>query len=82
MKVNPTINPTIKELAIGPEVLILAIKASLPFECVLYIHHPVRFKKDEAKIQALLDSGNEVNAMTLAYMAELGRKVQPINIKV
>lgn len=36
---------------------------------VLYIHYLVQFIKNQAKVQALLDSDIEVNVMTPAYMA-------------
>ena len=39
---------------------------------VPYIHYPVQFRKDGKKVQALLDSGSEVNAMNLAYVSRLG----------
>lgn len=51
-----------------------------PLECISCIHYPVWFKKDQAKVQALLDSGNEVNAMTTAYAARLGLKVRPNDV--
>lgn len=41
-----------------------------------YIHHLVQFKKDQAKVQALLDSSSKINTMTLVYMAKLGLKDQ------
>lgn len=45
------------------------------------IYYPLRFKKDQTKVQALLDSSNKVNAMTSDYMASLDLKIRPINIK-
>ena len=48
-----------------------------------YICHPVQFKKDKNKdMLALLDSGSKVNTMTLAYIAQLGLKVQKTNFGV
>ena len=41
-------------------------------DCVPCIHYPVQFRKDITKIQALIDSGNEVNAMASAYAKKLG----------
>ena len=47
---------------------------------VFCICYSVQFRKDKGKdILALLDSGSEVNAMTLAYAAHLGLKVRVIN---
>ena len=43
--------------------------------CICY---PIRFKKN--KVQALIDSGSEVNAMTLGYALKLGLKVCPTNV--
>ena len=45
---------------------------------VLYIHYPIWFKKKE--VQALIDSGSEVNAMTPAYASKLGLWVHRIDI--
>ena len=36
------------------------------------IYYPVQFRKDKATIQALIDLGSEVNAMTPAYAKQLG----------
>lgn len=45
------------------------------------IHYLLYFKKNQTKIQALIDSGTELNIITPAYMAKLGLKVRPTNIK-
>ena len=42
---------------------------------VPYICYPILFKKNE--VQALIDSGSKVNAMTLGYALKLGLKVRP-----
>ena len=48
---------------------------------VSFIYYPVQFRKDKGKnILALLNFGNNVNAMTLAYAAHLGLKVRVTNI--
>lgn len=39
------------------------------------IHYPVYFKKNQTKVQALLNFDNKVNAITPAYMAKLSLKV-------
>lgn len=57
------------------EVSISVANSLLSLKYILCIHHPMRFKKDQAKIQALLDSGSEVNPITLACAARLGLKV-------
>ena len=43
--------------------------------CIRYL---IRFKKND--VQALIDSGSEVNAMTPGYASKLGLKVRPINV--
>ena len=45
--------------------------------CICY---PIRFKKSEVQVQALLDSGSEVNAMTPGYALKLGLKVRPTDV--
>lgn len=52
-----------------------------PLAFVPYIHHLLWFKKDKTEVPSLLDSGNEVNSIILAYAANLTLKVWPINIK-
>lgn len=49
-------------------------------EYIPYIHYQVRFKKNQAKIKALLDFAYKVNDITPTYMAKLGFKVQTINV--
>lgn len=49
---------------------------------VPYIYHLMQFKKNQAKVQTLINSGSEINAMTLAYVAKLGFKISKSNIKV
>ena len=46
--------------------------------CICYL---VQFQKDKSKdVLVLFNSRNKVNAMTLAYMAQLDLKMQKINI--
>lgn len=49
-------------------------------KCLPCIHHLVRFKKDQAKIQPLLDFGSKINVITLAYTAKLGLKVRSTHV--
>ena len=42
------------------------------------IHYPIPFRKKE--VQALIDSGSEINAMTSAYASRLGLRVYCIDI--
>ncbi len=48
-------------------------KTEEELERVPCIRYPVTFKKDQ--IEALLDSGSEVNAMSQAFAQQLGLKV-------
>lgn len=54
---------------------------TLPFEWILCIYYPVQFKKDQAKVQALINFDNEVNTMNLTYIVKLSFKIRSINIK-
>ena len=48
---------------------------------VLFICYLVQCQKDKGKdVLTLLNSRSKVNAMTLAYMAQLGLKMQKINV--
>ena len=49
-------------------------------ERVPCIHYPPRFWKGIAGVRALVDSSSKVNAMTPAYAAKLGLKVQKTDI--
>ena len=55
------------------------------FKRVLCIRYPVRFRQkndeDEDKdVRALIDLGNEVNAMHLAYAMKLGLRARKIDV--
>ena len=51
----------------------------VPLQRVPCIHYPIRFKKKE--VQALIDLGSEVNAMTPAYTSRLDLQVHRTDIK-
>ena len=51
-------------------------------EHVLYIYYPVQFKRDTTRIQALIDSGSEVNAIYPTFAKQLGLPVRPIDVRV
>ena len=40
----------------------------------------MQFQKDKKIIKALIDFGNEVNVMTLAYVKQLGLQTQKTNV--
>ena len=48
-------------------------------EHVPCIHYPVQFKKN--KVQALIDSRSEVNAMYLSFAKQLGFSIQPTDVE-
>lgn len=52
-----------------------------PLKCVSCIYYLLRFKKNQAEIPTLIDSGNEINVMTPAYVAKLGLKVRSTNMQ-
>lgn len=61
-------------LAIFISIIEIGKKTDLtpPLKRILYIYYPLWFNKNQAKIQALLNSRN---VMTIAYAAKLGLKV-------
>lgn len=56
-------------------------KTTLSFVYILYIYHSVYFKKDHAKIYALLDYDNKINTIILIYTLNLGLRIFLTNIK-
>ena len=70
--------PEVKKL-----VLVLAASISMTgareeaLKCVLCIHYPVQFKWDMAWVQALINSGSEVNAIHLTFAKQLGLSIWP-----
>lgn len=61
---------------------VLVTKASkkddVALDWVPCIYYLIRFKKNE--VQALINSGNEINMITLVYILKLGLKVCCINV--
>lgn len=55
-------------------------KDELMLERVPCIYYSFRFQKDNAEVKALINSSNEVNAMTLTHIAKLGLKVYHTNV--
>ena len=49
-------------------------------ERVPCIHYPLCFQKSTAEVKALIDSGSEVNGITLAYTLKLGLRVCRTNV--
>ena len=50
----------------------------MPLQRVPCVYYLIWFKKNE--VQALIDSGSEVNAMTPAYASKLGLRVYRTDI--
>lgn len=60
---------------------IVLLLLSIPLlEYVSCIYYLLYFKKNQTKIQALINSGSEVNAMTLIYTARLRLKARSTNV--
>lgn len=55
-------------------------KNSLLLECASYIYYLLYFKKDQAKVQTILDFDTKVNALISAYVASLSPKIRLTNI--
>ena len=53
-------------------------KEDVPLQRVPCVHYPIWFKKKE--VQALIDSGSEVNAMSPAYASKLGLRVRHTDV--
>lgn len=68
------------EPALNLEFLTPTTKNSPLLERMPCIHYLVRFKKDQIKVNALIDSGSKVNAMTQSYVIKLGLKVQSTDV--
>ena len=49
-----------------------------PLQRIPCIQYPVQFQANQ--IEALIDSGSEVNAMTPAFVTKLGLSIQPTGI--
>lgn len=64
-KISPTVAPS-------PRV---STTFTLLLQCILCIQYSMRFKKTQIKIQTLLDSNSEINAMTPTYVTRLDFKV-------
>lgn len=50
-------------------------KSTLLLKQVPYIYHPIWFKKEQAKVQVLLDFSSKVNVITPVYTVRLGLKI-------
>lgn len=57
------------------------VETTLLLKRIPCIYYLLCFRKDQTKIQALIDFASEVNAISLAYAAKLGLKIRPTNIR-
>ena len=57
-------------------------KDDVVLERIACIHYPVQFRKDANKtqVQALIDSGSEVNAIHPTFVKELGLPIRPTDV--
>lgn len=55
-------------------------KLVLPLKRVSWIYYSLCLRKDQAKIQTLINSSNEINAITSAYVKRLRFQIRQINI--
>lgn len=55
--------------------------STLQLKHVLCIHYLLYFIKDQAKIQALIDSNGEVKVIILVYIKKQGFQTRKINIR-
>lgn len=75
IKADLVVNPIFNQAIAGIEVLIPAAKAFLLLERISYIYYLMQFKKNQVKIQALLNFGNEINTIISIYIVKQGLKV-------
>lgn len=62
-------------LIVSMSITVASKEANLPLKRMLCIYYIIYFKKNQIEIQALNNSQNEVNVMTLVYVSKLGLKV-------
>lgn len=81
IKIDFVIDSIIKRPSIGFEVLTFIVKVFLLLEHIIYIYYLILFKNDQAKVYALSNFDNEINIINSTYIAKLGFKVQPTNVR-
>lgn len=64
----------------GISAFVTEVNKEIVLNYISYIYYLVQFKKDQVKIQTLIDFGNKVNIMNSAYAAKLGLNIQQTNI--
>ena len=52
------------------------------FERVPCIYYPIRFQEGQEQVRALLNSKNEINVISPAYVKKLGLKTWKTNVGV
>ena len=59
----------------------MSVTASLEaLQRVPCIQYPIQFKENQPKVKALIDSGNEINTMTPAYVTKLSLNTQETSV--
>ena len=66
--------------AISLSVIETSKEDEVALERVPCVYYPLRFRKDTADVKALIDLGNEVNAMTPAYASKLGFRARHTDV--
>ncbi len=62
--------------------MIVSSEANIgPLQRVPYIRYPVQCQEDQLEVKALINFGSEVNVMTPAFVAKLGLRPRPINVR-
>lgn len=69
-------------LVLATSLLVTGVSKVATLVCVPYISYPVQFRKDDNKVQALLDSGSKVNAINAAYAENLSLWIPEINVGI
>lgn len=73
--------PTANIIARVPTLEALILNSSnLLLKCIPCIHHPVQFKKNQAKVQTLQEIDSELNVIISAYIVRPGLNIWPTNI--
>lgn len=74
-KFNFAINIIITKFTASFKISISAIKIFLLFKYILYIYYLLWFKKDQAKVKALLNFDNKINIKIFFYIGKPDLKV-------
>lgn len=77
-----TMIPSVDDFVIAPSFeTLITVDFTLSLKRVSCIHYLLYCRKDQAKIQDLINSGIEVNAMTPVYIKKLSFWSQKIDVE-